>query len=90
MPPRDRDAAKRAARDAAKRARDIEETEQAIAAKESALGGVGAIINDPDFYHSHPNPQAVFSEFAKLKDENQALQRLVDMAEAKGGIRHGQ
>jgi ATP-binding cassette subfamily F protein 3 len=68
-----REAARRAAREAARRARDLEAVEALIAEKEAALSGVSAIINDADFYHTHPNPQAVFSEFAQLKGEIESL-----------------
>jgi len=70
---REREAAKRAAREAAKRQREVVEIEQLIAAKEETLGSIGATINAPDFYQQHSNPQAVFSEFAKLKSEIESL-----------------
>jgi ATP-binding cassette subfamily F protein 3 len=70
---RERAAAKRAARETEKRRREMAQIEQLIAEKEAAFGTVSATINDPDFYQRHPNPQAVFSEFAKLKDEIEAL-----------------
>ena len=81
--PRDRDAAKRAAREEVKRAREMQETEQLIAAKEAALGEVSAAINDPDFYRTHPNPQGVFSEFAKLKDEIESLYARLERLERR-------
>ena len=79
----DRDAAKRAAREAAKRQREVVQIEQLIAIKEEALGGVGAAINAPDFYQRHPNPQAVFSEFAKLKDEVESLYARLERLERR-------
>jgi ATP-binding cassette subfamily F protein 3 len=81
---RQREAARRAAREAAKRARELTEIETLIAAKEEALGGVGAVINEPDFYQRHPNPQAVFSEFAKLKDEIESLYARLERLERRG------
>ncbi len=83
--PRDRNAAKRAAREEVKRAREMQETEQLIAAKEAALGEVSAAINDPDFYRTHPNPQGVFSEFAKLKDEIESLYARLERLERRAG-----
>jgi ATP-binding cassette subfamily F protein 3 len=70
---RDREAAKRAARDVAKRAREIARLEALIATQEDALGRIGTTINTPDFYQTHPNPQALFSEFAQLKAEIEGL-----------------
>ncbi|MBI4514474.1 MAG: ABC-F family ATP-binding cassette domain-containing protein [Deltaproteobacteria bacterium] len=70
---RQRAAAKRSTREAEKRARELAQLEQLIADKETELGALGTMINDPDFYQRHPNPQAVFSEFAKLKDDIEAL-----------------
>jgi ATP-binding cassette subfamily F protein 3 len=80
---RTRDVAKRTAREAAKRAREVEETEQLIAAQEEALSTVGATINAPDFYQRHPNPQAVFSEFARLKDEIESLYAKLERLERR-------
>ncbi|HVM94985.1 MAG TPA: ABC-F family ATP-binding cassette domain-containing protein, partial [Candidatus Acidoferrales bacterium] len=70
---REREAAKRVAREAEKRARERQTVEQEIAAKESTLGELSATINTPDFYNTHSNPQSVFSEFARLKDEIESL-----------------
>jgi ATP-binding cassette subfamily F protein 3 len=70
---RAREAAKRATREAEKRSRDIAVLEQQIATKEATLGDLSTTINAPDFYQTHPSPHAVFSEFAKLKEEIEAL-----------------
>jgi len=80
---RDRNAAKRAAREAEKRARETQRLEELIAEKETALSSVGATINEPDFYQRHPNPQVVFSEFAKLKDEIESLYAKLDRLERR-------
>jgi ATP-binding cassette subfamily F protein 3 len=72
-PGAERTAAKRAAREAAKRARQLADLEALITAKEAQLGTVGAVINAPDFYHTHANPHAVFSEFAQLQAQIEAL-----------------
>ena len=78
---RERAAAKRAAREAERRTREAAEVERLIAEKEGELGDVGSTINDPDFYQTHPNPQAVFSQFAKLKDEIESLYAKLDRLE---------
>ena len=87
-PAADRAAAKRAAREAAKRAQQLAEVEALIAAREAQLGAVSAVINAPDFYHTHANPHAVFSEFAQLQAEIDALygrlERLEQAAPASG------
>jgi len=65
--------AKQRARSAAKRERDMARLEQEIAAKEHALAEVSAVINTPDFYQTHASPQQVFSEYAQLKRDIDAL-----------------
>jgi ATP-binding cassette subfamily F protein 3 len=79
-----RAAAKRAARETQKRAREAAQIEQLIGEREQELSRVGAIINEPDFYQRHPNPQAVFSEFAKLKDEIDSLYAKLERLERLG------
>ncbi|MBI3782988.1 MAG: ABC-F family ATP-binding cassette domain-containing protein [Deltaproteobacteria bacterium] len=66
---REREAAKRAAREAEKRDRERKQIEELIAAKEATLSALSTTINTPDFYRTHANPQLVFSDFARLKDE---------------------
>jgi len=65
--------AKQRTRTAAKRVRDLARLEQEIAAKEDALAAVSAVINTPDFYQTHATPQQVFSEYAQLKRDIDAL-----------------
>jgi ATP-binding cassette, subfamily F, member 3 len=57
----------------AKRERDQARLEREIAEKENALAAVSAVINGADFYQSHPSPQQVFSEYAQLKRDVDAL-----------------
>jgi ATP-binding cassette subfamily F protein 3 len=78
---RDREAAKRAAREAAKRGQEIARIEALIATKEEELGRIGSTINEPDFYQTHPNPQTLFSAFAQLKTEIEALYAKLDRLE---------
>src|SRR5262249_14951044 len=79
----ERDAAKRATRDAAKHARELAEIERRISEKEEMLVGVGNTINDPQFYERHPNPQSVFSEYAKLKEEIESLYAKLERLERR-------
>jgi ATP-binding cassette subfamily F protein 3 len=71
--PMDQGAAKQRARASSKRERDLARLEQEIAAKEGALASVSAVINTPDFYRAHASPQQVFSEYAQLKRDIDAL-----------------
>ena len=68
-----RAAAKSEARATAKRERDQAKLEQEITDKEDALAEVSAQINAPDFYQSHASPQQVFSRYAELKRDIDAL-----------------
>jgi ATP-binding cassette subfamily F protein 3 len=61
------------ARATAKRERDLSKLEREIAAKEDALATLSTVINTADFYQVHPNPQQVFSEYAQLKRDVDAL-----------------
>jgi ATP-binding cassette, subfamily F, member 3 len=64
---------KQRTRTATKRGRDLARLEEEIAAKEDALAAVSAVINTPDFYQTHATPQQVFSEYAQLKRDIDAL-----------------
>jgi hypothetical protein len=57
----------------AKRERELARLQQEIADKEGALAAVAAVINTPDFYQTHTSPQQVFSEYAQLKRDVDAL-----------------
>jgi len=81
---RDREIAKRSAREAAKRAQEIARLEAMIATKEDELGRIGITINEPDFYQTHKNPQALFSEFAQLKTEIEGLYAKLERLERAG------
>jgi hypothetical protein len=41
--------------------------------KEAELAELSQVMNDPDFYQTHANPQAAFSTYARLKREVEAL-----------------
>jgi ATP-binding cassette subfamily F protein 3 len=68
-----RDAERRQARAAEKRRMEAETVESAIAVKEAELAELSTVMNDPDFYQTHPNPQAAFSTYARLKREVEGL-----------------
>ncbi len=68
-----RDAVRRQARADEKRKREAAELETSIAAKESELAELAQVMNDPDFYQTHPEPQRLFSNYAKLKREIETL-----------------
>jgi ATP-binding cassette subfamily F protein 3 len=65
--------AKAEARAAARRERDQARLEQEITDKEDALAAVSAVINAPDFYQTHASPQQMFSRYAELKRDIDAL-----------------
>jgi len=64
---------RRQARAEEKRRREAETLEATIASKEAELSGMAEVMNDPDFYQSHAEPQAMFSSYARLKREIEAL-----------------
>jgi ATP-binding cassette subfamily F protein 3 len=68
-----REAERRQARAAEKRQKEAASVESTIAAKEAELAELSSVMNDPDFYQTHPNPQAAFSNYAKLKREVEGL-----------------
>jgi ATP-binding cassette subfamily F protein 3 len=78
---REREQAKRRAREAEKRARELATLEAQIIAKETALGELSSLINQENFYQTHPNPQTVFSEFARLKEEIETMYAKLERAE---------
>ncbi len=68
-----REAERKQARAAEKRAKEAASVESSIAAKEAELAELSQVMNDPDFYQTHPNPQAAFSTYARLKREVEGL-----------------
>jgi ATP-binding cassette subfamily F protein 3 len=69
----ERDAAKRNARAEEKRRREAQDVEASIVAKEAEIAELATIMNDPDFYQTHPEPQRLFSSYARLKREVETL-----------------
>jgi len=80
---RARETAKRANREAEKRVREVAEIEAQISAREATLSHISNTINADDFYQTHANPHAVFSEFAKLKEEIEALYAKLERLERR-------
>ena len=78
-------AAKTEARATARRARDLARMEQEITDKEGALAELSTLINAPDFYQSHANPQQVFSRYAELKRDIDALYAKLERLEGAEG-----
>jgi ATP-binding cassette subfamily F protein 3 len=64
---------RRRARADEKRRREAETLESTIAAKEAELAAMADVMNNPDFYQTHPEPQTLFSNYAKLKREIEGL-----------------
>jgi len=80
---RRREAARRAANAEAKRKREIARLEEEISDKESEFASVTEVINSPDFYDTHPNPQDAFSHYAQLKKDVDALYGKLERLENK-------
>ena len=57
----------------AKQQRELAKAEAAISEKETTLSQLEQQINEPGFYENHDNPQALYSEYAKLKKEVDGL-----------------
>jgi ATP-binding cassette subfamily F protein 3 len=68
-----REVQRRQARAVERRAHALERTEAAITAKEAEMSTLAAVINQPDFYLTHDNPQALFSRYARLQKEIETL-----------------
>lgn len=79
-----REAQRRQARVAERRAQALERTEAAITAKEAEMSTLAAVINQPDFYVTHGNPQALFSQYARLQKEIAALYAELEKIESAG------
>jgi ATP-binding cassette subfamily F protein 3 len=68
-----REAERRQARAAEKRVKEAATVESSITAKEAELAALSDVMNDPDFYQTHPSPQTAFSSYARLKREVETL-----------------
>ena len=85
----DRDAARRAReeqrrreRAAARRSQQIAQLEASIAAKEAELSTVTALLNDPEFHQRRDTPHTVFSDYARLRKEVEALYESLEKLES--------
>ena len=81
-----RAAVKENARAATRRERDLARLEREIAAKEDALAALSATINTADFYQTHASPQQVFSEYAQLKRDIDALYSKLERLEQNASL----
>jgi len=68
-----RDLQRRQEREQARRAQRIEQLEASIAAKEAELSALAVLINQPNFHQTHLSPHAVFSDYARVRKEVEAL-----------------
>jgi len=78
----ERGAQRRREREEAKRTQRIEQLEAAITAKEDELSALSEVINQADFYTTHANPQSVYSAYARLRAEVDALYGDLERLEA--------
>ncbi|HVO25487.1 MAG TPA: ABC-F family ATP-binding cassette domain-containing protein [Candidatus Margulisiibacteriota bacterium] len=69
----DRAAQRRREREQARRAQQLEQIEAAISTKEAELGTLTAALNHPDFHQTHSNPHSLYSDYARLRKEIEAL-----------------
>ena len=71
--PQQRDAERRRARAEARRAQQLAALEEVIATKEAELSGLTEVLNQPDFHQTHPSPQSLFSDYARMRKEIETL-----------------
>lgn len=67
--------------------REIEQLEEQILSKEEELEQLRALISAPEFYQSHPQPHAMYSDFARRQRE---LERMYDRLEQLEQMRAAQ
>ena len=79
---KNRNEEKKAARKQAQRKKDLDKVEAEIAEKEEVIATLEAQINHPDFHHKHDNPQTLYSEYAKVKRDVDALYGKLERLEA--------
>jgi len=84
-----REGQRRRERAETRRVQELQRAEAAIAAKEAELSAVAAVINNPDFYHTHGSPHAMFSEYARLQKEIESLYSALQRLETVGAAAQG-
>jgi len=82
---KEREAQRRRTRDQERRAKRLQEIEQTIATKEAELGDLAGLINQSDFYQTHPKPQEAFSTYASLQREIEGLYAELEKLERAAG-----
>ncbi len=80
-----REAQRREARAAERRAQALARAEAAIAAKETELSALAEVINNPQFYSTQANRHEVFSDYARLQKEIEALYAELEKLEDAAG-----
>jgi ATP-binding cassette subfamily F protein 3 len=78
----ERAAQRRSERERARRAQQAEQLEAAISEKEDALSVLSVTLNQPDFHQTHPNPHSLYSEYARLRKEIDALYAQLERLES--------
>jgi ATP-binding cassette, subfamily F, member 3 len=81
-----REAQRRRERAETRRAQELQKAEAAIAAKEADLSALAAVINQPDFHKTQGTPHAMFSEYARLQKEIEALYAELEKLETVGPL----
>jgi ATP-binding cassette subfamily F protein 3 len=79
-----RAAQRRQQRDATRRAQQLARVEAAIAEKEAELGALTAVINQPEFHDTHTSPHTVYSDYARVRREIDALYAELEKLEGAG------
>ena len=78
----DRNAQRRREREQARRAQQVEQIEVAISEKEAALGALTETLNRPDFHQTHHDPHSLYSDYARLRKEIDALYAQLERLES--------
>jgi ATP-binding cassette subfamily F protein 3 len=78
----DRSAQRRQEREQTRRAQQVRQLEAAISEKETELGALSESLNRPDFHQRHPNPHTLYSDYARLRKEIEALYAQLERLES--------
>jgi ATP-binding cassette subfamily F protein 3 len=78
----DRAAERRREREQARRAQQLGQIEAAISEKETELSALSETLNRPDFHQTHPDPHSLYSDYARLRKEIEALYAQLERLES--------
>jgi ATP-binding cassette, subfamily F, member 3 len=78
----DRAAQRRREREHARRVQQREQIEAAISEKEVQLSALTATLNQPDFHQTHADPHSLYSDYARLRKEIDALYAQLERLES--------